>query len=546
MKTPKKLGLNARLMMPLLIMFVFTAPMLSQSDTLHLIYHHTQKAAHDTTLARIDKWIKTLKGKHVDITVIGYYPQSNIKPYAQERVDELFLVLNRKARDLFTFGEFTTKKGKDYQRTMVDIIYKPSLSPQEAAAAAVKAKADAEAKKEAEKRAAAAEKTAKDNEKDAKENEKKANKTASDNKKKDDGSKPAEEKEVKSSDKDKKPAKVKDEKKDDGKEGDDDEDKAFAYSTVLTINEGDLLTLEEVNYIKAAKLIVAQTGDKGMDDNLLKAVKDCWSFTSDISSMPYKDARKMGKENKKENIVILSVAQVKTWFTQKNFGMTIRTVKIGRALCMENGSGKTLYKQIIPTAKGVGVANEYMVFGVSFMNHLFYTMSANNIEKSSKVKYMSPDDATDLKAHRLVIAESMIAPKLPVEDIARYYSGKVDLVSDQDWKDAINQKKDVAYVMIVKVPSINKACWHYIVNAKTGRVYLYDRGPNFQMGISVMTTVNLDPSQSGYVDKANFERYEKAMIGEDAAEAKKKEQEDAEKKEKAEKKAKAKEEKAKK
>ena len=79
-------------------------------DTLHLIYHHTQNKAHDTTLAHIDRWVKSLHGKHMDITVIGYYHKPEFKPFAQERVDEMFLILNRKARDLVTFGTFSDRK----------------------------------------------------------------------------------------------------------------------------------------------------------------------------------------------------------------------------------------------------------------------------------------------------------------------------------------------------------------------------------------------------------------------------------------------------
>ncbi|PBQ34216.1 hypothetical protein CNR22_21395 [Sphingobacteriaceae bacterium] len=140
-------------------------------DTLHLIYHHTQNKAHDTTLKHLDRWIKSLNGTHMDITVVGYYPTTNFKPFAQERVDEMFLILNRKGRELFTFGEFSSKKGKDYQRTTVDIIYTPT------GGAAAAAKAEAE-RKAAEDAAKAEEKKLKDAAKAAENAEEKKKKDA--------------------------------------------------------------------------------------------------------------------------------------------------------------------------------------------------------------------------------------------------------------------------------------------------------------------------------------------------------------------------------
>lgn len=159
-----------------LLSFCFFRGISQKVDTLHLIYHHTQNKAHDTTLKHIDRWIKSLNGTHMDITVVGYYPSTNFKPFAQERVDEMFLILNRKGRELFTFGEFVSKKGKDYQRTTVDIIYTPTGSAAAAAAAEAQKKAAEAAAKEEEKKIKDAAKAAENaEEKKKKDAEKAAN-----------------------------------------------------------------------------------------------------------------------------------------------------------------------------------------------------------------------------------------------------------------------------------------------------------------------------------------------------------------------------------
>src|SRR4051812_48928104 len=82
---------------------LFTTTVSAQKyDTLHLYYNQISVQPHDTTLAKMDKWIKSLNGKHQDIKIVAYYHKFEFKKYAQERVDEMFLTVNRKARSLFT------------------------------------------------------------------------------------------------------------------------------------------------------------------------------------------------------------------------------------------------------------------------------------------------------------------------------------------------------------------------------------------------------------------------------------------------------------
>jgi hypothetical protein len=133
----------------ILITMVFFAPKMSAQnyDTLHLYYNNISVQPHDTTLKKLDKWIKGLNGKHQDIKIIAYYHKLEFKKYSQQRIDEMFLTINRKARPLFTITEMKPAKGKDFQRTTVDIIYTPTGGSSEPAA---KKEAPADNKKEKE------------------------------------------------------------------------------------------------------------------------------------------------------------------------------------------------------------------------------------------------------------------------------------------------------------------------------------------------------------------------------------------------------------
>lgn len=175
------------------IVFALGSIVLKAQDTLHLDFHHTQVTVPDSIQKKIENWAKGLNGQHVNISVYGYFHRPEFKKFAQQRCDEMFLVLNRKARSLITIDFIGPKKGEDYQRTRVDIVYSNL-------AVAAKAAADKAAAEVAEKEKAALEKAeqkakqaAEKAEKEKKELEEKENKkVAGSEKKAEEGKKKAE------------------------------------------------------------------------------------------------------------------------------------------------------------------------------------------------------------------------------------------------------------------------------------------------------------------------------------------------------------------
>lgn len=98
----------------------------SQADTLHIYFNGVQTNIVDSNEAKIGAWAKNLNGKHVDVEVLAYYNQGEFRKSAQARADELFIILNRKARSLITIKSIGPEKGAKSQRTMADIVYWPS------------------------------------------------------------------------------------------------------------------------------------------------------------------------------------------------------------------------------------------------------------------------------------------------------------------------------------------------------------------------------------------------------------------------------------
>lgn len=114
---------TAKFALVLFVTTLFSLNSNAQTDTLHLYYKGLDIKMPDTTEAKITAWVKKLNGKRVDVNVYAYYAESEFKKFSAERADELFLVLNRKARSLITLQSYGPKKGKKSQRSVVDIVY---------------------------------------------------------------------------------------------------------------------------------------------------------------------------------------------------------------------------------------------------------------------------------------------------------------------------------------------------------------------------------------------------------------------------------------
>ena len=133
-----------------LALSIFSLNQAFSQDTLHLDFGATQTAPDKAMEDKIVAWGKTLNGKKQDINIIAYYHKGEFKKFAEQRVEEMFLSVNRKVRELVTIKTQEAQKGENYQRTRVDIIYWAEGSDPKTMAD--KKKAEEKAAKEAEKK----------------------------------------------------------------------------------------------------------------------------------------------------------------------------------------------------------------------------------------------------------------------------------------------------------------------------------------------------------------------------------------------------------
>jgi len=134
-----------------MLLVVMTMGLQAQRDTLRLMYQGVKTEVLDSNETKIAEWAKKLpKGVKTNIDIIAYYDNGDFKKFMVERVENVFLMVNRKARDLVKINKSEAIRGKKNQRYQVDIIFdtnQPVAQPAPVAAEPAKAAA-VEPKKE--------------------------------------------------------------------------------------------------------------------------------------------------------------------------------------------------------------------------------------------------------------------------------------------------------------------------------------------------------------------------------------------------------------
>lgn len=85
-----------RLLALMVLTLFFAGKLNSQSDTLHLNYDNIKVVPHDTTLKKLDAWIKSMNGVHQDISVYAYFSKLEFKNLHKSGQMKCFLPLTER------------------------------------------------------------------------------------------------------------------------------------------------------------------------------------------------------------------------------------------------------------------------------------------------------------------------------------------------------------------------------------------------------------------------------------------------------------------
>lgn len=113
-----------------LVLLAFNHKVYAQKkDTLHIYYAGLQTQILDSNDVKIAKWAKSLNGKHHDVELYTYYDNSDFKKHMIDRLENLNMIVLRKARDITSVKNMQTLKGKKSQRIVADIVFFSSDIP---------------------------------------------------------------------------------------------------------------------------------------------------------------------------------------------------------------------------------------------------------------------------------------------------------------------------------------------------------------------------------------------------------------------------------
>lgn len=518
-----------------IVLFLLSVTLLSlkgfsQTDTLHIYYRGLETKILDSTEAKIAKWAKSLNGKKVDIEVISYYNDAQFKKYSQERCDELFIIVNRKARELIHITFIGPKKGAKSQRSMADIVYRPqgSVPPPvveekkktEKAAktgGAVVVAGEAGEAKKTEK----PEKAVKEEKKTEKSAKKEEEKSSEKKKEKTEG---VATEETKGKEKDKK-------KKEEGKAKEKEENKELAKNEEVKEEEtaeekaaeasGKYpakrtspkigIDAEDVALVKSARIILTTSSASKVNDKILReAVKNFWTFNQNISVLPYDSAADMAKKD--ETILLMFITKIITETVTHSSGRS--TEATTRGVMIEKGKKKPVYTGFFPLMDGEKPVTQEMVnFAVAAMNCLFTNMDAQGIKKMRNINIAYEKESKQLKDRTLLIASNLLSKKVKVEEIGTHYHGKFEVVEYSKLIDAINNKKPFAYVLSVPFNLGGQIRYYdYLMDAETGKVY-YIKQPSSAPVLSIPDPLGNvhDVGNNNRITTKDLEKYNKAF-----------------------------------
>lgn len=209
-----------------------------------------------------------------------------------------------------------------------------------------------------------------------------------------------------------------------------------------------------------------------MDAYLLEAVKSCWDFCDVDTSRLYtkKEAKAI---TKKEDCIMMTLQKYssKSLSSQRyptvseNLSVSSRyDSQTGKTLYYTNSRGwilriekgtKNYYNFSMPFPQGKinNIPKSYFFFAISNMNSAIKVMDDKRLKKAQDLYDEFAAKSTVLKHKTLLIPDCFLSEGFTADDVKRIYKHPVQIVSEEDWGNAIISKNPLyAYVMIIQNP----------------------------------------------------------------------------------------------
>jgi hypothetical protein len=154
------------------------------------------------------------------------------------------------------------------------------------------------------------------------------------------------------------------------------------------------------------------------------------------------------------------------------------------------------------------VTKEGLGFAVSEMNSIVSNLDKYNIKNNMTYNKPFKQNAPRLKDKTLLIPDFWLSEKVGVDELASLYEGKCQIVTYEEWSDAILNKRNYAYVMIAPTPVGGDYVYlHYLMEASTGDV-LYISKPKVAVNVGGF---NVSAANTGYINGRCLKLYNDAF-----------------------------------
>lgn len=245
----------------------------------------------------------------------------------------------------------------------------------------------------------------------------------------------------------------------------------FLSSFLFSHAQVNKYSLEKANSIKSCKLLVGTIGCEDFDDNLMSAITEFWNFTEVAGQVPVEEGIKKTKNNKE--FVLLKMRKLKSDSVTNRFGeLKYKYIRKGFQFDICSGR-KRLFSFTVSPGDDFIFSKEELYYAISAMNDALSFMFEKKLTKKKELTAAMRERSPMLQHKILLISEECLDNGMHKEDVDSIYGAPVAIVSHEEWKDAIiNRKPDTAYLIINPMTSkYNFMYLHVIMDAESGIIY---------------------------------------------------------------------------
>lgn len=240
----------------------------------------------------------------------------------------------------------------------------------------------------------------------------------------------------------------------------------------LSSANAQFLNYEDAVKLKNSHVILGLTDNEEVNEIFRNAVKNFWTLTEIKEELPVKDAIAKIKDDKSVTVIMLGRDVTTNWSDLGNGWQSITSASgLYIGLNTKGNKGANLMQHTS------GWSEVQLLFGLTTIQDAISSIIDNNLSGMAKVKDVYDKRSPNLKNYTLLIDKSTMDSKLTESIIKENYSHPFQIVSHEEWEEAIFERKEgFAYINIIPVPVGDQiAHLGYVIACSELEAFMYFR-----------------------------------------------------------------------